>query len=205
MERKAVFLDANILYSWNLTHLFMFFCDTGVGLLEPYWSEVVISEAIKNIQDKKGFDDSIRFAEMNKAYAHANVTGYEGLGDIQGVDAKDQPVAKAAIHNHCDFLVTNNLKHFKKAVELQDKPKALTADSMLTALVKKYPEKSVKATALAWWHKRNAGTFEEYLSYSADKLELANFDKAIRGFIAKSGKTAEEIKDDMLSDEVKRY
>lgn len=205
MERRTVFLDANILYSWNLTHLFMFFCDTGVGLLEPYWSEVVISEAIKNIQDKKGFDDTARFAEMNKAYPHANVTGYEGLGDIKGVDVKDQSVAKAAIHNDCDFLVTNNLKHFKKAVELQDKPKALTADSMLTALVKNYPEESVKATALAWWHKRNAGTFEEYLLFSSEGLELPNFVKAIRDFIAKSGKTAEKVKDDALAGEKRRY
>lgn len=205
MEKESVFLDANILYSWNLTHLFMFFSDTGVGLIEPYWSDVVVVEAIRNIQDKKGFDDSARFAEMNKAYPSANVTGYEKRDNIDGVDAKDQPVAKAAIHNECNFLVTNNLKHFKKAVELQKKPRALTADSMLTALVKKHPEVSVKATALAWWHKRNAGTFEEYLTFSAENLELVNFEKAIRDFIAKSEKTANKVKDDALVGENKRY
>jgi hypothetical protein len=91
----------------------MFFCDTGVGLIEPYWSDVATSEAIKNIQANLGFDDSGRFAEMNKIYPYANVTGYEDKNDILFVNEKDQPLAKAAIHIECDFLVTNNLKHFK--------------------------------------------------------------------------------------------
>ena len=183
----------------------MFFCDTGVGLIEPYWSDVVVLEAIKNIQDKKNFDDTYRFTEMNKAYPYANVTGYEKQNDIQFVNEKDQPVAKAAIHVECDFLVTNNLKHFKNAIELKTKPKALTADSMLTALAIKYPKESLRATALAWWHKRNQEAFEDYLVYVGDKLELAKFEKVIRGTIAKSGKTVVEAKDAALFGEERRY
>ncbi len=205
IERKSVFLDANILYSWNLTHLFMFFCDTGVGLIEPYWSDVATSEAIKNIQANLGIDDSGRFAEMNRIYPYANVTEYEDQDDIQFVNVKDQPIAKAAIHVECDFLVTNNLKHFKNAVELQSKPKALTADSMLTALAVKYPQESVKATVLAWWHKRNQGVFEDYLVYIGDKLELTQFEKAIRSTVENSGKTLEQAKDDALDGEERRY
>jgi CRISPR/Cas system CSM-associated protein Csm5 (group 7 of RAMP superfamily) len=183
----------------------MFFCDTGVGLVEPYWSDVVVLEAIKNIQDKKNFDDTYRFTEMNKAYPDANVTGYEKQNDIQFVNEKDQPVAKAAIHVECDFLVTNNLKHFKNAIELKTKPKALTADSMLTALAVKYPEESVKATALAWWHRRNQEAFEDYLAYIGDKLELVKFEKAIRSTVESSGNNLEQAKDAALLEEKRRY
>lgn len=208
MERKTVFLDANILYSWNLTHVFMFFCDTGVGLIGPYWSDVVISEAIKNIQNNKGFDDSARFAEMNKAYTYANVIGYESLDDINGVDAKDQPVAKAAIFNECDFLVTNNFKHFKKAAELQVKPKVLTADSLLTALAKKYKDESLKAIVLAWWHKNKAGAFDDYLTFigkKTDGLGLVHFESEVRAHIKGQGMKPDEIVTEILKNEKKRY
>lgn len=208
IEKKSIFLDANILFSWNLNHLFMFFSDTGVGLVEPYWSDVVVNEAIKNIKEETGDDATSRFEKMNGVYPYANVTGYESLDDIQGVHPKDQPVAKAAIHNECDFLVTNNLKHFKNATEFQSKPKALTADSMLSALTKKYPAESVKAIALAWWHKRDAGSFEDYLAFigrKASGLELSNFEKEVRGYIKSLGRSVEQIKDDALADETKRY
>lgn len=208
IEKKTIFLDANILYSWNLNHVFMFFCETGVGLVEPYWSDLAIAEAIKNIKINLGFDDTARFAEMNKAYPYANVSGYHGLPFINGVDLKDQDIAKAAIYIDCDFLVTNNLKHFKNATELQVKPKAVTADSMLTALVKNYPAESVKAVALAWWHRKNKNNFEDYLTFIGQKtsgLELVNFEKEIRGHIKSIGKTVEDAKDDALKGEVKRY
>lgn len=50
---NSVFLDANILFSWNLNHLFMFFSDSKVGLIQPYWSDGVVAEAVKNIMESE--------------------------------------------------------------------------------------------------------------------------------------------------------
>lgn len=151
-DKKTVFFDANILYSWNLNHLLMFFCDTGVGLIEPYWSEAVIEEATRNIKKNTGDDVALRFEQMNKVYPYANVNGYEAVEDVIGVDAKDQHVAKATIYNECDFLVTENYKHFKNAEKLSSSPKVVTPDTLLSALAKRHPDESVRATVLAWWH-----------------------------------------------------
>lgn len=207
-DKKSVFFDANILYSWNLNHLLMFFCDTGVGLIEPYWSDLVVAEAIKNIKANTGDDATSRFEQMNKAYPYANVAGYENENNVDGVDANDQHVAKAAIYIECDFLVTENYKHFKNAPSLQGNPKVLTTDSLLTAFAKNYSSESLKATALAWWHKTEAGTFDEYLAYLGQKtngLRLNHFESTLRGYINGIGKTANQIADEILQNETKRY
>jgi hypothetical protein len=207
-SKKSVFFDANILYSWNLNHLLMFFCDTGVGLIEPYWSDVVVEEALRNIKEKTGDDVSARFEQMNIAYPYANVSGHEIMEDVDGVHQNDQHVAKAAIQNECDFLQSYDFKHFKNAPMLQKKPRVLTPDSFLTALFMKYPSDSIKATALAWWHKENTGTFDDYLSFLGRKtggLSLVNFETHTREHIKELGKVPDELSSDLLKSETKRY
>lgn len=213
MSKFTVFLDANILYSWNLNHILMFCCDTGVGLIEPYWSDAVVEEAVRNIckNNPNEYQDNVkaRFEKMNIVYPYANVTGYEKEPEIEGVHADDQHVAKAVIFNQCDFLVSNNFKHFKNAERLSTLPKVVTADTLLTALAKKYPDDSLKATVLAWWHLKNSDdNYEQYLSFlgrNGNGLELVNFEKNIREIIKAKSKTYEVIASEITINETKRY
>lgn len=208
MIKKAVFFDANILYSWNLNHLFMFFSDTKIGLIEPYWSELVVEEAVRNIKNQTGDDASSRFEQMNKLYPYANVTDFENFIEIEGVHPKDQHVAKAAIKIECDYLVTNNFKHFKNAQILKKKPKVVTADSLLTAFVTKYPSRSAHATALAWWHLKDKMTFDDYLTYLKLKnsgLGLSHFEFVLRTSIENQGMKVDDLAQQILKTESKRY
>ena len=191
----------------------MFFCDTGVGLVEPYWSDAVVEEAIRNIckNNPSENQDNVRarFEKMNAVYPYANVVGYENEPEVDGVHIDDQHIAKATILNQCDFLVTNNLKHFKSAVKLSSSPKVVTADTLLTALTKKYPDDSLKATVLAWWHLKNSrGNYDQYLSYLGKKeegLRLVNFEKNIREIIKNKNKPCEVIASEIMTNENKRY
>lgn len=208
---NSVFLDANILFSWNLNHVFMFFADSKVGLVQPYWSDAVIAEAIKNIMEANRAEDvkkvEARFIQMNVAFPYASISDYGSLSDIIGVDPKDQHVAKAAVHSECKYLVTENIPDFIKG-NFNGSLKVVTPDSLLSALVKKHPDKSLKATALAWWHKNGAGTFDEYLTYLGRKTSgvgLTHFETGIRNYIGSIGTAVEDAKNDALSGEMKRY
>ncbi|GEM_PF-3569528 len=208
---NSVFLDANILFSWNLNHVFMFFADTKVGLLWPYWSDAVIAEAIKNIMEANRAEDinkvKARFVQMNILFPYASISDYESLSDIEGVDPKDQHVAKAAVHSECKYLVTGNIPDFIKG-NFNGSIKVVTPDSILSALAKKHPDKSLKATALAWWHKNGAGNFDEYLAYLGRKTSgvgLTNFETDIRNYINSIGKPVEDAKNEALLGETKRY
>ena len=208
MKKKAVFFDANILYSWHLNHLLMFFCETGVGLIEPYWSELVVNEAVSNILKNTGDDVSERFEKMNIAYPYANIIDFEGLEDVPDVHSNDQHVAKAAIFNECDFLVTNNLKHFKFSSELQNKPKVVTPDTLLTAFAKKDPEKSFRATVLAWWHSVDDFSFDEYLHFlgrTEEGLKLLNFAACLNTHIQSLELTPHVAANSVTEHEKKRY
>jgi hypothetical protein len=189
----------------------MFFSDSKVGLIQPYWSDGVVVEAVKNIMESERAEDikkvEGRFIKMNEAFPYASISDYETLADVAGVDAKDQHVAKAALHSECKYLVTENIPDFIKG-NFNGTFKVVTPDSLLTSLVKRHPEKSLKSTALAWWHKTGAGNFDEYLSYLGRKtsgLGLTNFETGIRTHIKNIGRTVEVAKDDSLVGEVKRY
>ncbi len=208
---NSIFLDANILFSWNLNHLIMFFSDSKIGLVQPYWSDAVIVEAVKNIMKAERAENvknvEARFAKMNEAFPLALVSGYENLLNVAGVDEKDQHVAKAALHSECRFLVTENIPDFIKG-NFNGGLKVITPDALLTALVKKHSEKSFKATALAWWHKNSAGTFDEYLVFLGRRtsgLGLSHFEREIRSYINISEKATEEVKNEALMGEERRY
>lgn len=49
---------------------------------------------------------------MEQAFPEANVTGYAGLIDGLRCDPKDRHVLAAAIHGHCQVIVTFNTKDF---------------------------------------------------------------------------------------------
>lgn len=189
----------------------MFFSDSKAGLVQPYWSQDVINEAVKNIVGR-GKSENInsveaRFEKMNEAFPYSSITGYETLANIEGVDPKDQHVAKAAIHGECSWLVTENISDFIKG-SFPPGIKAVTPDSLLTALLKKTPDSALLVTALAWWHKSNAGTFDEYVSFLGRRtngLGLSNFEKYLREHIKSLGIQINQAATDILKSESKRY
>ena len=212
MNRLLVFLDANILFSWNLNHLFMFFSDLKAGLLQPYWSDEVIAEAVKNIMARERADDAskveARFIKMNEAFPYACVIDYQEIPDIGGVDPKDQHVAKAALQSECKYLVTENTSDFIKG-NFNGSLKVVTPDTLLAALGKTYPAESLLITALAWWHKTNgAGTFEEYLEFlerETGGVGLINFVTGLRKHILSQSQTPSSISTVILKNETRRY
>lgn len=190
----------------------MFFSDNEVGLIQPYWSNEVVQEAIKNIMGRNRAEDlrkvSSRFAKMNLAFPYAEVSGYQHMPLFENVHQDDQHVAQAAVHVDCDFLLTENTKHFKNGNFQGHKLKIVSPDSLLTAFYRKNPMESSKAIVLAWWHKLDAGTFDNYLSFleaTTGGLGLSNLVKDIRANLTKSGEGPEEFAENLKSSLSRRY
>ncbi len=63
-------------------------------------------------------------------------------------------------------------------------------------------------TALAWWHKIGAGTFDEYLTYLGRKTGgpgLGHFETGKRAYMKSVDTTPDEIAAAILENETKRY
>lgn len=104
MERKTVFLDANILYSWNLTHLFMFF-----------WNP----KDVISFEDTHSIISFIYFCSKCKKEDIDIIFSYEYKGKIINLKSmfeyleSDFNLKKIAYTKECDIDLTKEHIHTK--------------------------------------------------------------------------------------------
>lgn len=110
------FLDTNVIYGAVLADTFLRVAEAGA--YRPHWSPGVLTELSRNLVKHARLSPEKaerRVKQMDAAFSNASITGYEGL--IEGLlcDPKDRHVLAAAIHGHCQVIVTFNTKDFPPA------------------------------------------------------------------------------------------
>lgn len=109
------FFDTNVLYGALLNDLILDLADRG--LFRPLWSKDVLFELSKNLV-RNGEHPTLvekRVGTMEKYFADAMVSGYEGLIAQMTNDEKDRHVLAAAVRGGAEVLVTFNAKDFPRA------------------------------------------------------------------------------------------
>src|ERR1051325_9756777 len=95
-----VVLDACVLANFSL-------CDTllrraeGPGLFEPRWSEEILRETTRTLEQKLGWPKSLTAhleKELRANFSEAWISGYESLIQKMTNDEKDRHVVAAAVH-----------------------------------------------------------------------------------------------------------
>ncbi|MEV8371278.1 PIN domain-containing protein [Kribbella sp. NPDC056861] len=141
---RTAFLDANIVRGQLTTDIMLSLA--AERLYRPKWSPEVQAEAVRN--KPPGVSEqavSGRFAQMNKVFAAANTTGYEGLTPQMRADEKDKHVLAAAVHSKADVLVTENTKDFDPPTSGPHAMKVERTSEFLTRVLEDNPDKVVKA------------------------------------------------------------
>jgi len=139
VQPPRVFLDASILYSIQLTDLFLRLATEG--LLVPFWSDRVEAEWIRRLAENRPDLDSARLlrrsARMNEHFPHAKVVccPEDILGSIELPDPDDRHVVAAAFMAGAEAIVTYNLKDFPESVLAPWELEALSPDAALTEIV----------------------------------------------------------------------
>jgi hypothetical protein len=99
----------------------------------PKWSAVILHEVGTTLA-KFGYSAhqiERRTAAMNLSFEDALITGYEDLVPGMRNDPKDRHVLAAAIKTGADVIVSNNKRHFPKALLNQYGLECFTGDEFL--------------------------------------------------------------------------
>lgn len=140
------FPDTCTLYSATL-------CDTLLRIAEqrafrPHWSDDVLTELRRVLVREAGLSEDQaqhRIDQMQRAFPDAEVAGYERLIPALMCDPKDRHVLAAAVHSHCEVLVTFNLKDLPKASTLGLDLTVVSPDNFLLDQLDLYPAKVGRA------------------------------------------------------------
>ncbi|KDA05363.1 toxin-antitoxin system, toxin component, PIN family protein [Microbacterium sp. CH12i] len=141
---RIVLGDANVLYSRVLRDYLLYTADAE--LISIRWSAAIVAEVIEHlIANLPTFDAAAGqrlITAMTTAFPDAEVNiddaARERVASLALPDEDDRHVLAAAIAAEAEILCTDNIKDFPidamKAVSIQ----ALTADDLLSLLVKEY-------------------------------------------------------------------
>jgi predicted nucleic acid-binding protein len=111
----VVVLDACVLVNASL-------CDTLLRLAEPprlyepMWSEEILKETSRTLQEKLGWPQSLvrHFeSELRVHFSEAWIAGYDHWTRRVTNDPKDRHVLAAAVHARAPIILTFNLRHFR--------------------------------------------------------------------------------------------
>jgi predicted nucleic acid-binding protein len=108
------FLDANVLYPFTLRDTLLRCAESD--LYQPFWSEQVLDEAIRNLIKSGRMDEQKAAhltAQMRLTFPEAFVENYGDLIPAMRNDPKDRHVAAAAVKAGARVIVTFNLSDFK--------------------------------------------------------------------------------------------
>jgi hypothetical protein len=110
-----VVLDACVLANFSLCDTLLRFAESP-ALFEPKWSEEIIRETARTLEDKLGWPKSLTAhleAELRSHFREAWIDDYDFLIPRMTNDAKDRHVLAAAVRYGAPLIITFNLKHFK--------------------------------------------------------------------------------------------
>lgn len=111
----ATLLDACVLYPFTLRDTLLRCAERD--LYQPYWSELILNEATRNLVANGLMDDvkAERLAQqMCAAFPAAMVDDFEDLIPAMKNHEKDRHVAAAAVKAGAKVIVSSNVKDFKK-------------------------------------------------------------------------------------------
>ena len=167
MAILAVIYDASVLYPAPLRDLLLHVGQ--VGLCRPRWTQAINDEWINSLLLNRPDLSRERLERtrelMNSAVRDCLVEGYEGLiPQLVLPDPGDRHVLAAAIHARSEVIVTNNLRHFPKAVLRKHDLSAQTPDEFLCSLFTRLPRAMCEVVKTHRQSLRNPSkTVDEYL------------------------------------------
>lgn len=148
--RPVALIDTNVLYSAGVRDILL---QTAVAeLYEPKWSPDIGSEFLNTFRKIRPDIEQKRieriWAEMNHFFPKALITGYEFLVDrLTLPDPNDRHVLAAAIHAGCDYIITDDRKHFPADVLETCGIIGLRPDDFLLMLLHSNPVEIVHAVS----------------------------------------------------------
>lgn len=109
-----VLIDSCVLANYSVCDLLLRLSERPRLILQ-FWSEEILAEVKRTQIDKLDWPPHLADSfnrEVNLAFPHSCVQGYEDLVPLLQNDEKDRHVLAAAIRGGCSLIVTFNLKHF---------------------------------------------------------------------------------------------
>lgn len=141
---RRAFLDANVFVMNWTTDVILTLSEWG--LISPYWSDRVMSEAADAIREVKGIDPSRYIGAIRDAFDCAEVIVTDAdLVEIELPDPNDRHVIAGAHEADCSVIVTYNLKDFPDSALTGIGMHAMHPDELLSDIAKDNPERTYAA------------------------------------------------------------
>ncbi|MEE3849218.1 PIN domain-containing protein [Gordonia sp. LSe1-13] len=141
-----VVLDACVLLPYQLSDTLLRLAEAE--LYTPLWSTAILDEVERNLIVKFGVEPAKarrRVGQMQKAFPHAMVTGWESLEAAMINDPKDRHVVAAAVQGGAALIVTANLKDFSRSALEPYDIEAIHPDEFLQDQYDLEPEATLQA------------------------------------------------------------
>jgi predicted nucleic acid-binding protein len=113
MSGRVVVVDANVLYSIELTDLLLTFA--AHRLVRVHWSPTILDEVRRNLAKRADLSPDViayRIDRMNRAVPGALEQPPEALVAAMSITEHDRHVLALAVHVEADTIVTFNLLDF---------------------------------------------------------------------------------------------
>ncbi|MFK0002334.1 PIN domain-containing protein [Paenarthrobacter sp. NPDC090522] len=138
-------LDACVLLPYHLCDLLLRLGETDI--YQPLWSDELLGEVRRNLVqafDRTEQQATRRIDQMQQAFPHAMVVGFEGLIPAMTNDSKDRHVLAAAVHGQAALIVTANLKDFPAQALALYGIEAVHPDDFLLDQLDLYPRQTMQ-------------------------------------------------------------
>jgi hypothetical protein len=141
-HRRRCVLDASVLYQELLRNLLLWIA--AEGGIDPFWTERILDETRRNLIE----DGVIEPEQWDRLQAAMFASFPDAMLDQATADAiehdmpnedKDRHVLAAAVAGDIEFVITSNLRHFKRADLEQVGKKALSPDQLLCEMIATEP------------------------------------------------------------------
>ncbi|HST54314.1 MAG TPA: PIN domain-containing protein [Solirubrobacteraceae bacterium] len=135
-------MDASVLYAEPVRSALLWVA--ALGGFEPLWTERILGEVEHNLIDAQKVSPR-QWERLQAAMNAAFPTAMLDQGAANAIerrmpnDPKDRHVLAAAVAHDAGLVVTNNLKHFKRADLARFGVRALSADQLLCELLSAAP------------------------------------------------------------------
>ena len=170
-------LDANVIRGHLTTNVLLTLAEHDI--VEPHWSQEVLVEARRNRpkrMSEEEFDRRLR--AMNGFFPEAMASGYDDLKPHMLADDGDKHVLAAAVHGHCDTLVTENTKHFSPPASGAHAMRVSRLSDFLMRKLREQPQEVIAAMqAMVDDNRREPRTIPSLIDTMADKRM-----RMLRGF-----------------------
>ena len=171
---RVVVVDANVLYSIELTDLLLTFASHR--LVRVHWSPTILDEVRRNLSPEA---IAYRVDRMNLAVPGALDEAPESLIEAMSINEHDRHVLALAVHVEADTIVTFNMRDFPASACEPYAVEAVDPDSFAMAVAESDPVRvQVTLADIARRRTRPPMTVHELL----DRLEivLPNFVSQVR-------------------------